>query len=90
MKDITSLNYQYLLIARELGKSSAGRLLTGLPKNILERLAEMSLEEIEDLAATSGVCLVSIRFSEAQMLKLLNMPNSYRTTYAMSISSEQR
>jgi len=88
MKDIISLNYHYLMIARELGKSNAGRLLTGLPKNVLEKIAEMSLEEIEELASTSGVCLVSIRFNETQMLKLLNMPNTYRTSYAMSISSE--
>jgi len=88
MKDITSLNYQYLLIARELANSHIGNILIGLPKNVLAKLAEMSLDEIEELARTSGLCLVVPRFNEAQLMKILNMPSSYRTSYAISISSE--
>lgn len=90
MKDITSLNYQYLLVARELANSNAGRILTGLPKNVLSKLAEMSIEEIEELATTSGLCLIGLRFNETQMMKMLSMPSTYRASYAMSISADQK
>lgn len=58
----------------------------GLPKNVLSKLAEMSLDEIEELATTSGLCLIGSRFNEAQLMKILNMPSSYRTSYAISIA----
>lgn len=90
MKDIFSLNYQYLLVARELANSNAGNVLTGLPKTVLSKLAEMSIEEVEELAKTSGLCLIGLRFNEAQMMKILNMPSTYRASYAMSISAEQK
>lgn len=90
MKDIASINYQYLLIAREMANSNAGKIITGLPKRILDKLSDMSMEEVEELATTSGVCLIGLRFSEAQMMKILNMPKSYRASYAMSILSESK
>lgn len=90
MKDIEALNYHYLLLARDMSSSSLGKLITGLPKDILDRLADMDMDEIRELAASIGVSMVNIRFSEDQMTKMLNMPNSYRKHYAVSVCSRER
>lgn len=50
----------------------------------------MSMDEIEDLATTSGLCLIGLRFNETQMMKMLSMPSTYRASYAMSISADQK
>ena len=84
MKDIFSINYQYLIMARDAAKSNSGELLSGIPRSILDKLSEMSVEEIGELAQSAGVSLLGIRLSESEMIQLMNMPKSYRTTYVVS------
>jgi len=89
MKDINALNYNYLLMARNLSSSNLGGLLTGLPKNVLDQLAKMDMDEIKELADSIGVSLVNIRFNEKQITTMLNMPSSFRSHYAISIFSKE-
>jgi len=46
MNDIISINRQFLTMARDASKARSGELLTGLSRGVLDRLAQMSLEEI--------------------------------------------
>lgn len=87
-KDIISLNYQFLLLARDLAASSIGSVTTGLTKEIITMLSEMSLDEIEELA-NSGLCLFNLRFNEEQMKNFKDMPSKYRTSYAITVASDQ-
>ncbi len=89
MKDIEILNYNYLLMARSLGSSGTGTLITGLSKDVLERLAQMDIDEIRKLAASIGLSVVSFRFNEKQMKMMMDMPKSYRSHYAVSICPKE-
>ena len=50
MNDIISINRQFLIMAREASKSRAGEIMTGLSRTALDRIAQMTLDEIDAMA----------------------------------------
>ena len=47
MNDIISINRQFLTMAREAAKSKSGEIVTGLSRPVLDKLANLSLDQIE-------------------------------------------
>lgn len=93
MNDIVSINRQFLIMARQLAnsKSESGEIVTGLPRPVLERLANLSLDQIEAIAQGVGVSLISFRLSEAELTRLTALQESQRAAYSLAVvASEKR
>lgn len=88
MKDIVSINRQYLLLAREraknIPKTSSFDVITGMSKAMLDRISQLSIDDIEVLA-TSEINLFSIRISERQLDKIVSgVRDNKRSAYVLA------
>lgn len=88
MKDIISINRQFLIIAREQANSKPidtyKDIATGLSKTILDRIGQLNTEEIEELAK-SEISLFTLRLSEKQIDKILsNLREKKRAAYLLA------
>lgn len=88
MKDIISINRQFLIIAREQANSKPNDtymdIATGLSKPILDRIGQLNTEEIEELAK-SEISLFTLRVSEKQIDKILsNLREKKRAAYLLA------
>ena len=82
-RDILKINRQLLLLTRQMAQDKeAAELMTGLPRSVIEKIASLDMDEIEDLAETVGVSLYTLRFSDPAFSRLLEMPREARSTYA--------
>lgn len=82
-RDILKINRQLLLLTRQIASDSdAAELLTGFPKSVIDKIATLDMEEIDELAETVGVSLYTLRFSDPAFSRLLQMPRNAKSTYA--------
>ena len=82
-RDILKINRQLLLLTRQMANDGdAAELMTGVPKSVIDKIATLDMEEIEELAETVGVSLYTLRFSDPMFTRLLQMPRDARSTYA--------
>ena len=88
MKDVASINRNFLLQAREAAKKPEGLLLTGVAPSMLKRISELSVDDIESLATTLPVSAFSIRFNEAELDRILATQRP--GLYAVSVLSQRR
>lgn len=87
MNDIISINRQFLIMAREASKSKSGEVMTGLSRAVLDRLAQMSLEEIESMARDMGISAISVRLTESEIDRLLSLKGQQKAAYSLSIAA---
>ncbi len=81
-RDILKINRQLLLLTRQMANDGdAAELMTGVPKSVIDKIATLDMEEIEELAETVGVSLYTLRFSDPTFTRLLQMPRDARSTY---------
>jgi hypothetical protein len=85
MGDMVAINRLFLIWARNESASPAGRLTTGLPQGVLDRIAKLDLAEIDRLAENLSVSVVSLRIDEAMLEKLLAIPDSSRMPFVLSL-----
>jgi flagellar transcriptional activator FlhD len=85
MQDIASINRQFLIMAREAASSPSGEVITGLPRQILDKLAELSLEQIEEIAQRVGISLISFRLSESEFNRLISLKKSRQLAYSLAV-----
>ncbi|CUB08006.1 MULTISPECIES: flagellar transcriptional regulator FlhD [Tepidiphilus] len=87
MNDIVSINRQFLIMARQLAnsKSESGEIVTGLPRPVLERLANLSLDQIEAIAERIGISLITIRLNEAELARLASLQDGQRAAYSLAV-----
>ena len=90
MNDIISINRQFLIMAREASKARSGEVLTGLSRGVLDRLAQMNLDEIEAMARDIGISVISLRLNEAEMDRLLALQGLQKAAYTMTIAAGVR
>lgn len=88
-RDIVAFNRMYLLMAREAAKMRAGELLTGLSKQTLDILAEMSIDEIDRLAQDAGASLISLRVAPDHLRQLVDLDADRRKAYAAIVLSKE-
>ena len=86
MKDIVSINRNFLLLARDSAKDIAGPVLTGVPKATLERLGELTIDQIELLAHCIPASGITFRFNEAEINRMISgMKPGSAPAYALSL-----
>lgn len=91
MQDIVSINRQFLIMAREAASSPSGEIITGLSRQVLDKLSKLSLAQIEEIAKGVGVSLISFRLSEDELDRLTSLQKSQKTAYSLAvIASEGR
>ena len=87
MNDIISINRQFLTMAREAAKSKSEEIVTGLSRPVLDKLAGLSLDQIEGIAQGAAVSLISLRLTEAELNRLVSLQNSQRTAYSLAVAA---
>ena len=85
MNDIISINRQFLTMARQAAKSTSGEIITGLSRPVLDKLAGLTLDQIEGIAQGTAVSLISLRLTEAELNRLVSLQNSQRTAYSLAV-----
>jgi len=90
MNDIISINRQFLIMAREASKSRSGEIMTGLSRTALDRIAQMTLDEIDAMARDIGISVISIRLTETEMDRLLSLQGLQKAAYSISIAASAR
>ena len=94
MKDIISVNRQFLILARERAKDKPADVscdvVTGLTASVLNKIAQLDMEQIEELAQ-SEIGLFTLRISEKQIETILSdMREKKRTAYLLAASQTQK
>ena len=85
MNDIISINRQFLTMAREAAKSKSGEVVTGLPRPVLDKLAKLSLDQIEGIAQEAAVSLISFRLTEVELHRLILLQNGQKAAYSLAV-----
>lgn len=78
MKDAVCVNRQFLLMAREAAKQSAGEVLTGLPTSVLGKIRGLDLEQLEVLASSANLSLITFRITAADIDRILTANQAQR------------
>ena len=82
-RDLLKINRQFLLLTRQLARDGkAAEIMTGLPRSVIERIANLDMDQIEELAETIGISLYTLRLSDPAFNRLLQMPRDAKSTYA--------
>lgn len=90
MRESISLNRQFLTMAREAASSPSGEIATGLSRAVLNKIGQMSLEQIELIAASTGVSLISFRLTPDELDRLTSMTPQRGAAYAMSLVASKK
>lgn len=89
MTDIISLNRQFLLMARHEARSKSGELVTGLPRGILDKLATLTVDQIDAIAEHAGLSLIGLRLSEAEFERLVALDKAKRSAYLLNVLAKE-
>ena len=82
-RDILKINRQFLLLTRQLAQDGkAAELMTGLPRSVIDKIANLDMDEIEELAETVGISLYTLRLTDPAFSRLIQMPRDAKSTYA--------
>jgi hypothetical protein len=90
MQDIVSLNRQFLTMAREAASSPSGEIITGLSRQVMNSLAQLTLEQIEEIARAAGVSLISFRLNESELNRLVALEKGRQTAYSLAVVASRR
>jgi hypothetical protein len=89
MKDIISINRQFLIMAREAAKLNSGEVVTGLQRSVLDRIGKLSLDEIETIAQNVSVSLVSFRLNDNELARLISLSDKQKKAYSASVAARE-
>ncbi len=64
--------------------------MTGLSRTVLDRIAQMTLDEIDAMARDIGISVISIRLTETEMDRLLSLQGLQKAAYSISIAASAR
>ena len=64
--------------------------MTGLSRTALDRIAQMTLDEIDAMARDIGISVISIRLTETEMDRLLSLQGLQKAAYSISIAASAR
>ena len=70
------------MLTRKLAlDGTAAELMTGLPRSVIDRIATLDMDEIEELAETIGISLYTLRLTAPTFKRLIQMPREAKGTY---------
>ena len=82
-RDVLKINRQFLLLTRQLAlDGTAAELMTGISRPMIDRIASLDMDEIEELAETIVVSLYTLRLTDQTFNRLVQMPRAAKSTYA--------
>ena len=64
--------------------------MTGLSRTALDRIAQMTLDEIDAMARDIGISVISIRLTETEMDRLLSLQGLQKAAYSISIAASAK
>lgn len=64
--------------------------MTGLSRTVLDRIAQMTLDEIDAMARDIGISVISVRLTESEMDRLLSLQGLQKAAYSISIAASAR
>jgi hypothetical protein len=85
MKDVKSIVFQFLIMARDAARSKSGEIQTGLPRYFLDRVSTMTIGELAVVAENSPTSIFSLRLSEGEMNRLFAIAEEKRPAYQVSV-----
>lgn len=88
IKDVASLNRMFLLTAQRVARAGSvnlGPMVTGMSEPMLQKIAGMSLEEIDKLANATPITFFTMRLDEGSMMQVLDSPTA--AVGALSVSA---
>lgn len=82
-RDIQQLNRLYLLVAQRLAAQDPelASHVTGVSKQVLSRMASLSLTEMDEIYADIRFLLFKPRLTDSNLLKLLELPAGAKGSY---------
>ena len=86
MDDVHSLNFQFLIIARELAKTNRATTITGLSTGVVCRIGKMTIQQLVELSE-SKICLFTLRLNEFELDMALKQHKSIRNSYLIAHAS---
>ena len=71
-RDVLKINRQFLLLTRQLAREGrAAEIMTGLPRAVIDKVASLDMDEIDELAETVPVSLYTFRLTDSALERLL-------------------
>jgi hypothetical protein len=61
--------------------------VSGLSRHVLEKLATLTVDQIDVIARQSGVSLFHLRLTEAEVDRLLSLDGARRQSYLVNVVS---
>lgn len=90
MDDIVAINRLILIFARNAINRKEASLLTGIPQDVLEKLATLDVAKVESLARNMPLSLLAMRLDAEEIDKILMMPDTARPAYAISVVTNKQ
>lgn len=87
VNDLISINRQFLIFVRSIAVESAAPLLTGMPLPVLAKIAAMSLDQIDYLAANSSVSFLRLRVTEKDIDRMVSMSHDQAAAYSLAMAT---
>jgi hypothetical protein len=72
-------------MARETASSPSGEIITGLSKPVLDKLAKLSLEQIDEIAQGAGISLIGFRLSDSELNRFISLEKSRQAAYSLAV-----
>jgi hypothetical protein len=83
MRNLKKLNRNYLLFIQQTAREeTASEILTGLPRSVINRIALLDMDEIDQMAELLPVSLFTFRLTEQSFNLLIQLPRDAKSTYA--------
>jgi flagellar transcriptional activator FlhD len=83
MSNLKKLNRNYLIfIQQTASEETASEILTGLPRSVINRIALLDMDEIDQMAELLPVSLFTFRLTEQSFNLLIQLPRDAKSTYA--------
>lgn len=84
-RNLQKLHRNFLLITQQASHDGkAAELLTGLPRSVIDRIALLDIDEIDELVETMSVSLITLRLSDQAFSRLIQMTREAKNAYAQT------
>lgn len=87
VNDLKNINRQFLIFVRSIAVDPSAPLLTGMPLPVLAKIATMSLDQIDSLAANASVSFIRLRVTEKDIDRMVSMSHEQCAAYSLAMAA---